>query len=131
MRLIKKHASPGVILAVIALVLALAGTAVAITIPRNSVGFVALDFKPKSTTVTVPKKNVNNGIAQAFVKCGNKKKVRVIGGGATTQEANSLQDAVEMVENGQVGNGWYARVRNGNNSNTTALTVTAYCLKRQ
>ena len=124
MQTIRKHMSPGIVLGIIAIVIALTGTSIAaIKLKANTVG--AKQLKPittASTNVALPGHSAVEGIANCPTGSD------VISGGGKIDNATVGENQFTL-ESYKSGNGWYVRVGNSGNDSRT-LTVEAYCLKK-
>jgi hypothetical protein len=122
--------SPGTLVGVAALVLALAGTSIAATeLGKNSVGATELGkVKLRSAEDAMSGFDPPENRAVASVEC--KKKEQLLGGGATIPDVDPLStDPPSVEQNGPVDKRtWYA-VGHTDNQEVT-LRVTALCLKK-
>jgi hypothetical protein len=148
MKRIRAHLSPGVVIGIIALIVALAGTSVALpgkkSIDKN-------DFRKKSVTtralaggaVTSGKladgavvsdklgdintrsssATVTNNYSELTANCQEDE--QVISGGAKIDNPNVAVFSPYLFESHKQGNGWYARAYV---AGTFTFTVEAYCL---
>jgi hypothetical protein len=139
MRRIRRHLTPGLALGVVAIVVALAGTSVALP-GKNSVD--AGDLKKNSVAKTEVAKNaigseelggVTTTAVSVGVPSGTNGELtatcpsgQAIGGGVKWDNPN-VQNDNTVNESYLSGNGWYARGENQSGVDRT-LTVEVYCL---
>jgi hypothetical protein len=129
---IRKHVSPGVVLGVVALVIALAGTSIALPgkgsvdgndLKKKSVGAKAL----RATSTQTRTESVAQGAyGEQTVPCPGGQQL-ISGGGSWDNTAKT--EFTPVVESNKEANGWHVRAFNGHTAART-LTVYAYCLKK-
>jgi hypothetical protein len=114
----------GIAVAIVALVVSLTGTSVALPgLGKDSVGAKELDVvTPRTATAALP----SSGYAEATATC--RKKEQLVSGGVSVDNA-SVNEFTAVLESAPEGNGWRARMQNGG-VNERTMTVTALCLKR-
>jgi len=131
MERIRNQLSPGLALGVIAIVVALAGTSMALPgknsvdkgdLKKNSVGASEVGaFSTATQSVPVPSgKN-----AEVTAICSNG---QIVSGGVKWDNPNVQNDS-RINESYLSGNGWYGRGEN-QSGNARTLTVEAYCLNK-
>jgi hypothetical protein len=114
----------GIAIGVVALVVALTGTSIALPgLGKNTVGAKELDVvTPRTATAALP----SSGYGEATAACA--KREQLLGGGVAVDNAN-VNEFTAVLESGPEGNGWHARMQNGG-VNERTMTVTALCLKK-
>jgi hypothetical protein len=132
---IRKYTSPGLVLGVVAIVIALAGTSLAGDSART-----ARSVEPKVSQVVqqlnIPPQSTNEGKVEATVNCPARSNpegvagTRVVSGGATFAAGTPLTVDVQLLESGPQGNGWHVRYDNDQNTARSA-TVVALCLQNK
>jgi hypothetical protein len=127
---IRKYTSPGLVLGVVAIVIALAGTSLAGDKTRtHPAGSVKKSIKtlPAVQQLSIPPQSTNEGKVEATVNCPSGYG-QVVGGGATFASGTPLTVDARLVESGPQGRGWHVRYDNDQNTARSA-TVTALCLR--
>ena len=124
---IRKHTSPGLVLGVVAIVIALAGTSLAGDSARTAAQ-VRTQVSQVVQQLSIPPQSTNEGKVEATVNCPSGTKV--VGGGATFASGTPLTVDVRLLESGPQGNGWHVRYDNDQNTARSA-TVAALCLKNK
>lgn len=132
MKRVKNHVSAGVVLGVVAIVIALTGTSIALPgkgsvegndLKAKSVGAKALRGMPTSSET----ESVDPGAyGEQTVSCPRGQQV-ISGGGSWNNEDKS--EFTLLNESNKEGNGWHVRGFNGHTT-TRTLTIYAYCLKK-
>ena len=114
----------GLAVAVVALVVALSGTSIALPgLGKDSVGAKQLKVvTPRTATAPLP----SSGYNEATATCA--KKEQLLGGGVSVDNAN-VNEFTAVLESGPKANGWHARMQNGGVNDRT-MTVTALCLAK-
>ena len=119
---------PGLVLGVVAIVIALAGTSLA----GESATVSSTAAKAKVSQVvqqlSIPPQSTNEGKVEATVNCPSG--TQVVGGGATFASGTPLTVDVRLFESGPQANGWHVRYDNEQNTARSA-TVAALCLKNK
>jgi hypothetical protein len=117
--------SPGTLIGVAALVLALAGTSVAAQgIGKNSVGAKELGkVKPRSASVVIDPGETGEAVAQC------KRGEQLLGGGATFSGVTAEESADIDLSYPEGGKAWAGGGYNGD-GDPRELLVTALCLKK-
>ena len=129
---IRKYTSPGLVLGVVAIVIALAGTSLAgdktRTHPAGSVKRVDHDLARLVQQLSIPPQSTNEGKVEATVNCPSgtpcgrwRSYVRL------RHPANGRRPACRVGPGNSQGNGWHVRYDNDQNTARSA-TVTALCL---
>src|SRR5687767_10166346 len=120
---LRKKISPGVVLGVVAIAIALGGTSIAG--PGNPVSSVKV--KTAEVPVTLPADlGPNQGRVETTATCP--KKTKVVGGGVLVNSGPELDDQ-DFLESGPIGNNaWLVVIDNGEPT-TIPATVYAKCLK--
>ncbi|MGC1801404.1 MAG: hypothetical protein WA701_13550 [Solirubrobacterales bacterium] len=129
---IRKYTSPGLVLGVVAIVIALAGTSLAGDKTRtHPAGSVKQSIKtlPAVQQLSIPPQSTNEGKVEATVNCPSGYG-QVVGGGATFASGTPLTVDARLIESGPnpQGHGWHVRYDNDQNTARSA-TVTALCLR--
>ena len=125
---IRKHTSPGLVLGVVAVVIALAGTSLAGDSARTAAQ-VRTQVSQVVQQLSIPPQSTNEGKVEATVNCPSGYG-QVVGGGATFASGTPLTVDVRLFESGPQGNGWHVRYDNDQNTARSA-TVAALCLKNK
>ncbi|MGA6947366.1 MAG: hypothetical protein WBZ00_06380, partial [Solirubrobacterales bacterium] len=125
---IRKYTSPGLVLGVVAIVIALAGTSLAGDKTRtHPAGSVKQSIKtlPAVQQLSIPPQSTNEGKVEATVNCPSGYG-QVVGGGATFASGTPLTVDARLIESGPnpQGHGWHVRYDNDQNTARSA-TVTA------
>lgn len=130
-KVLRTH-GPGVILGMVAIVIALAGTSIALPgknkvdgndLKANTAGAKALKATTTAATnVALPGNSAVDGIATCPAG------TQVIAGGGKIDNA-AVGEQQFTLESYMSGNGWYVRVGNSGGAPRT-LTVEAYCLQK-
>ena len=127
---IRKYTSPGLVLGVVAIVIALAGTSLAGDKTRtHPAGSVKQSIKtlPAVQQLSIPPQSINEGKVEATVNCPSGYG-QVVGGGATFASGTPLTVDARLIESGPQGRGWHVRYDNDQNTARSA-TVAALCLR--
>jgi hypothetical protein len=123
---IRKHTSPGLVLGVVAIVIALAGTSLAGDRQTHPAA-VKNKVSPVVQQLSIPPQSTNEGKVEATVNCPSG--TQVVGGGATFASGTPLTVDVRLFESGPQGNGWHVRYDNDQNTARSA-SVAALCLQK-
>jgi hypothetical protein len=120
---IKRRLSPALLLSVIAVVIAVVGSSVAVSTAKKKKKVNPISYVTKP--VTAPPQATNDGVFEDQIDCPAKTKV--VGGGLTLSQTEPLDPIIS--ESGPLGNGWHVA---GDNDTTTAQpgTLTAVCFKK-